>query len=182
MENVALLVIDVQKGLDDPKYGQRNNLDAEANIAKLLAHWRKNKRPVIHAKHNSTDPGSPLRPGVPGNDIKPEAMPLEHEPLFEKTVNSAFIGTGLETYLHQNKISSLVIVGLITDHCVSTTTRMAANLGFEATLISDATATFERMGHNGSHFTAEQMHNINLAALNEEFCTIKSTSELIQPL
>ena len=180
MEKLALLIVDVQKGLDDPKYGQRNNLEAEANIAALLGHWRSQKRPVIHVKHNSTAPNSPLRPELPGNAIKPEAMPLAHERLFEKTVNSAFIGTDLEAYLHQNEISSLVIVGLITDHCISTTVRMAANLGFDTTLVSDATATFERIGHDGNHFTAEQMHNINLAALNGEFCTIKTTQELIQ--
>ncbi|MEM9777718.1 MAG: cysteine hydrolase family protein, partial [Chloroflexota bacterium] len=136
------------------------------------------QRPVIHVKHNSTNPNSPLRPGQLGNEIKDEVMPQAGEPVFEKTVNSAFIGTNLEQYLHEQGIQSLVVVGLTTDHCVSTSTRMAANLGFEVTLISDGTATFER-DFNGRHVSAEEMHNIHLASLNDEFCTVKTTAEVL---
>ena len=92
-------------------------------------------------------------------------------------MNSAFIGTGLEQYLHAREIQDLVIVGLTTDHCVSTTVRMAANLGFRVWLVEDATATFDRQGHDGQHYSAEQMHQINLASLNQEFCTILKSSE-----
>lgn len=95
MSRTALLVIDVQKGLDDPSLGKRNNPQAEANTALLLAEWRNQQRPIIHIRHNSTEPNSPLRPELPGNDFKEEARPLPGEKQFTKTVNSAFIGTGL---------------------------------------------------------------------------------------
>lgn len=180
MKKTALLVIDVQKGFDtEPEYwGSRNNVNAEANMAKLLARWRAANRPVIHVKHNSTSQKSPLRPDQLGNEFKDEVMPQADEPIFEKTVNSAFIGTNLEQHLHEQKIESLVVVGLTTDHCVSTSTRMAANLGFEVTLVSDGTATFER-NFNGKHVSAEEMHNIHLASLNDEFCTVKTTAEVL---
>ncbi len=177
MHKTALLIVDVQQGMDAPELGTRNNPDAESNIAILLAHWRDRSAPVIHVKHNSTEPASPLRPGIPGNEIKDAVKPLPEEKLFEKTVNSAFIGTGLEQYLHAREIQDLVIVGLTTDHCVSTTVRMAANLGFRVWLVEDATATFDRQGHDGQHYSAEQMHQINLASLNQEFCTILKSSE-----
>jgi nicotinamidase-related amidase len=74
------------------------------------------------------------------------------------------------------------MVGLTTDHCVSASTRTAADLGFEVTLISDATATFERRGFNGVHYSAEEMHNINLVSLDGEFCTVRSTSETLQQI
>lgn len=179
MQNPALLVIDVQKGLDDIAWGERNNPNAEANIAILLAMWREQESPVLHVQHCSTVPNSPLRPELPGNDIKEEAKPEANEPLFKKTVNSAFIGTELQSWLSDNDIVSLVVVGLTTDHCVSTSVRMGGNLGFDVTVVSDATATFERIGPDGKHYTAEDMHNINLASLHEEFCSVLTTEEVL---
>ena len=178
MRKTALLVIDVQKGLDDPSLGQRNNPEAESNIALLLSGWRKRDLPVIHIRHCSVEPNSPLRPELPGNEFKEEAQPLPGETQFSKSVNSAFIGTGLEQYLQEHGISSLVIVGLTTDHCVSTSTRMASNLGFRVTLISDATATFERQGYDGILYSADDIHKINLVSLDGEFCIVRSTADI----
>jgi nicotinamidase-related amidase len=182
MRKTALLVIDVQKGLDHPSWGKRNNPNAEANIALLLSEWRKHGRPIVHVRHCSVEPNSPLRPELPGNEFKAEAQPLPEEKQLSKSVNSAFIGTELEQYLREQDISSLVIVGLTTDHCVSTSTRMAANLGFDVTLIADATATFDRQGHDGVFYSADQIHNINLASLNGEFCTVRSTQAVLKEI
>jgi nicotinamidase-related amidase len=175
----ALLVIDVQKGLDDPRWGARNNPHAEQRIAALLAGWRGAGRPVVHVQHMSVEPTSPLRPELPGNAIKEEARPLTGEPVFRKQVNSAFIGTELAAYLREKRIDALVVVGLTTDHCVSTTVRMAANLGFAVTVVSDATATFERRGPDGTHYSADLMHRAALASLNGEFANVCSTRELL---
>lgn len=177
--NSALLIIDVQQGLDDPKWGRRNNPDAESNIARLISLWRKEKRPVIHVQHCSTEPDSPLRPELSGCRFKPEADPIQGEPVFQKNVNSAFIGTDLESYLRDNDLEHLVIVGLTTDHCVSTTVRMAGNLGFSVLLVSDATATFDRTGPDGKTYLAEDIHNVHIASMNGEFCDVVTTDALI---
>ena len=178
-DRTALLVVDVQQGLDHPQYGSRNNLDAEQRIAELLAAWRASGRPVIHVQHLSHEPGSQLRADRPGHAIKPEARPVDGEPLFQKHVNSAFIGTDLEAYLRANGVASVVIVGLTTDHCVSTTVRMAANLGFDVTVVEDATATFERRGPDGTHYGADLMHRVALASLHGEFATVRSAREIL---
>jgi nicotinamidase-related amidase len=181
MKKTGLLIIDVQQGFDDPGYwGRRNNPNAEANMARLLAAWREWERPLIHIKHNSTEQNSPLRPELPGNAFKDAVRPLPGEKQFSKTVNSAFIGTGLAEYLHEQGIDSLVVVGLTTDHCVSTSVRMAANLGFAVTLVGDATATHERIGYDGVVYSAEEIHKINLVSLDGEFCTVRSTDEVLQ--
>lgn len=179
MNNPALVIIDVQYGLDSPQLGKRNNPDAESNMALLLAKWRTNSATVIHVKHNSTEPNSTLCAGQAGNEIKDIVQPLANEPLFEKNVNSAFIGTDLQSYLNEREIQDLVVVGLTTDHCVSTSVRMAANLGFNVWLVDDATATFDRTGFDGVYYPAEQMHAVNLASLNGEFCTVLTTSDVL---
>ena len=177
----ALLLIDIQKGFDDHYFwGERNNPEFEANVAKLLSNFRAAGKPVIHIQHNSLEPNSPLRPGQTGNDFKPEAQPLAGETIIGKTVNSAFIGTPLEQYLHQQGINELVIAGLTTDHCVSTTTRMAGNLGFKVTLLEDATATFARRSLTGGWVIADEVHRINLASLNGEFCSVVKTADALQ--
>lgn len=180
----ALLLVDIQKGFEDIAYwgGHRNNPQAETNAQKLLIYWRENNLPVFHAKHNSTETHSPLRPGVVGNNILEMVKPLAEEPIFEKSVNSAFIGTNLEKSLKAQGIQKLVIVGLTTDHCVSTTTRMAANLGFETYIIADATATFDKIGAKGESYSAELLHDTALASLHQEFATQLDTEELLRLL
>ena len=177
--SAALLVIDVQRGMDDPRWGERNNPQAEQRIADLLAAWRANGRPVIHVQHASLEPKSPLRADAPGYAFKGEALPRPGEPVFRKHVNSAFIGTELEAYLHDNGIDTLVMAGITTDHCVSTTARMAGNLGFAVTVVEDATATFERTGPDGTHYSAELMHQVSLASLHGEFATVRSTDDVL---
>lgn len=178
-DRAALLLIDVQQGLDHPRYGERNNPQAERRIAELLAAWRAGGRPVVHVQHVSLEPQSPLREGLPGNAFKVEAQPMGDEPVFRKHVNSAFIGTGLEAHLRERGIDTLVVVGITTDHCVSSTVRMAGNLGFTVTVVEDATATFERRGPDGSHYSADLMHRITLASLHGEFATVRSAQEVL---
>lgn len=181
-KSTALILIDVQKGFDSSYWGVRNNPDAEKNMQRLLLYWREKKMPIVHVKHVSTQPESPLRPSQDGNDFKPEVEPLQGEHIEEKNVNSAFIGTGLEKYLRQNNIDKVVLVGLTTDHCVSTTTRMAANLGFDTYVISDATATFNRTALDGKNLDADSVHEYALASLNGEFATVVDTSAVLHLL
>ncbi len=179
LSGAALLLIDVQQGLDDPRWGARNNPDAELRIADLLAACRATGWPVIHVQHLSLEPQSPLREDAPGHAFKVEALPTAGEPVFRKHVNSAFIGTELEAHLRAKGIEALVVVGITTDHCVSTTIRMAGNLGFAVTVVEDATATFERRGPDGTHYSAELMHRVALASLHGEFATVRSARELL---
>src|SRR5581483_2059088 len=128
--HAVLLIVDVQSGFDDEAYwGSRNNRDAEANIVRMLEAFRAAGRPVIFIQHVSQNPKSPLRPGEPGNSIKPVVAP-KGERVFQKTVHSAWINTPLERTLRAAAQDTLVVCGLTTDHCVSTTTRMGADMGF----------------------------------------------------
>jgi nicotinamidase-related amidase len=179
--NATLIVIDVQEGFDAPYWGERNNPGAEDNIEKLLARWRASRRPVIHVRHDSTEPESALRPDSPGNTIKSEAAPGPGEPVVGKHVNSAFIGTDLEARLKAHASDTVVLCGFTTNHCVSTTARMAGNLGFRTFVLSDSTVAFAMRapGPSGRLIPAAVMHEVGLAELNGEFATILTTDELL---
>jgi nicotinamidase-related amidase len=179
---VALIVIDVQQAFDNPRWGDRNNPHAESNVGRLLAGWREAGQPIYHIWHRNVAAGKLFSPDQPGYVVKPEAVPGVGEPVITKTVNSAFIGTDLEQRLRRNDITAVVICGLTTDHCVSTTTRMAGNLGFDTTIISDATATFDRQGPDGRYWSASDMHDTALASLSEEFAAVESTAGVLAQL
>ena len=175
-KNTALILIDVQNYFDNPDHGKRNNPDAEENMAILLNMWRETKRPIVHIQHI----GNPSLPHNPGRDIKDIVAPLPGETVMIKNVNSAFIGTNLENHLKEYEIETFVIVGLTTDHCVSTTTRMGKNLGFTPFIVSDATATFERVSFDGKLYSAEDIHTLALVSLNEEFATVIDTKGVLE--
>jgi nicotinamidase-related amidase len=178
----ALILIDIQKGFENLAYwgGQRNNPTAEENSGELLKQWRESNLPVFHIQHCSSNPKSLLHESNAGNEFKELVKPTNNEPVIKKNVNSAFIGTDLKQQLDRAGITKLVIVGLTTDHCVSTTTRMAGNFGYETYLVSDATATFNKEGINGQIYSAELMHDTAIASLKEEFATIVTTKFLNQ--
>ena len=180
--DTVLLVIDMQQGFDEAVWGRRNNPHLEERVAQLLDAWRTSGRPVFHAKHMSTSPRSPLRPGQPGNEFKAFAAPRVEEPVIEKAVNSCFIGTSLEAALRRRGYQNLVMAGLTTNHCVSTTARMAGNLGFSTWLAADATATFDRVGPDGVLYPAEQIHAISLSDLHEEFATVTQTNQILEAM
>lgn len=177
--DAALVLIDVQQGFFDPSWGERNNPQAEANISRLLCAWRNTQRPIFHVHHDSRSPEGCFRPGTPGNLPKAKAEPLPGEPVHHKQVNSGFIGTTLEADLRAAGLSTLVIVGLTTNHCVSTTARMAGNLGFDTFVVSDATATFARKHIDGRLRSAQDVHDAALSDLNEEFATIVTTDAVL---
>ena len=127
----------------------------------------------------STDPCSPLRPDQPGNAFKMEFAPEPGERVIQKRVHSCFIGTPLEEELRAAGHRTLVIVGLTTNHCISTSARMAANLGFDTWVVSDATATFDRVGPDGIRYPAELVHAIALSDLQGEFATVVDTESVL---
>lgn len=175
----ALIIVDVQKAFDDKKWGERNNLEAEENIRKILQLWREKGWTVIYIQHTSDNPSSVFYPKNEGFAIKEIVKPIGEEVIITKKVNSSFIGTNLEEFLKSNELSTVVITGLTTPHCVSTTTRMSGNLGFDTYLISDATAAFGMKDQNDTYYDANTIHNVSIATLHDEFATILTTEQLI---
>ncbi len=178
----ALLVIDMQCGFDDPRWGRRNNPAAEANGLRLLRAWRHARRPVVMVRHDSREPASPLRPGQPGNAPRPGFMPQAGDLSIAKTVNSAFIGTTLESDLRALGVTAVTLFGLTTDQCVSTTARMAANLDFATTVVGDACACFGQVAPDGRAVDADLIHLAHLTTLNTEFGRVVTTEALIHSL
>jgi len=177
----ALIVIDVQRGLDDADFwGPRDNPKCEANIYRLIEEWRAAELPIIFVRHDSQNPDSPLAPGQSGNEFK-TAVTGAPDLLVTKNVNSAFYGTpNLESWLRGREINDVAICGITTNHCCETTARMAGNLGFDTWFILDATHAFDRKDANGNTVPAAELSRITATNLDGEFAKVISTDSAIE--
>ena len=180
----ALLLIDVQKGVDVLKHwggagGRRNNPQAEANLLLLLEAWRKHKLPVYYTMHDSREHGSPLKLNLPTGEIKEGLEPRSGEIVVRKDVNSGFIGTNLELMLQRKRIHRVVVAGFFTNMCVETTVRMAGNLGFDTYLVADACATTNWVGPDGIDRDPKLVHDMAVTSMDGEFCTALKTPDVL---
>lgn len=180
MSETALVVVDVQKAFDDADFwGPRNNAACEENIRRLISAWRDAGQPLVFVRHDSRTPGSPLRPGSPGNAFK-DVVAGEPTLLVSKSVHSAFHGDpDLADWLRGGGIERVVICGIQTNMCCETSARVGANLGFDVAFALDATHTFDRTGPDGTVMTADELARATATSLHEEFATIVRTADLV---
>lgn len=181
MPKTVVLPIDIQRGFDDASWGPRSNPRFEAHVAEALAAARKAGLPVWHVRHISRS-DNPLRAGSPGTEFARFGAPRSGEPTYEKTVNSAFIGTTLEADLRAHGFEHVVMLGMTGDHCVSTSARMASNLGFQVTILGDATATHDRFDSACNRIDAETVQRVSLASLDREFANVITTASFVAEL
>ncbi|HSJ20973.1 MAG TPA: cysteine hydrolase family protein [Nocardioidaceae bacterium] len=180
LSRYALVVVDAQTGFDDPSWGPRNNPGCDANIAALVQQWHAHDRPVVHVRHDSSDPASPLHPGSPGNTLKDY---LHHPPalLVTKSVNSSFHGSpDLHAWLVDQGLEGIVVCGITTNHCCETTARVGGNLGHAVLFAVDATHTFDRTGPDGATLSADELTRATAANLHGEFATVVVTGALLR--
>jgi len=179
LDRTALLVIDLQRGLDDPQLGPRNNPDCEANVAALLGAWRAAGRPVVFVRHDSVEPDSPLRPGQPGNDFKP-VVSGDPDLLVAKHTSSAFLGTpDLHGWLEEHGITGVAISGVQTNYCCEATARTASDLGYDTLFVLDATYTFDLPAHGGGTLSADELARVTASNLKDEFADVVTTADLV---
>ncbi|MBC3955506.1 cysteine hydrolase family protein [Pseudomonas triticifolii] len=177
--NTALVLIDLQQGINHPKLGRRNNPQAEDRLSELLSAWRQTGRPVIHVRHFSTSPDSVFWPEQSGVEYQPAFVPQSDERELSKQVPDAFCGSFLEMWLRSDGIRQLVIAGVVTNNSVESTARSGGNLGFEVIVAHDACFTFDQADFFGTHRSAEEVHAMSLANLHGEYATVLSTAQIL---
>lgn len=177
--NTALLLIDMQQGINHPRLGPRNNPEAELRMAELLAAWRLTGRPLVHVRHVSRSADSVFSPGQSGCQFQSAFTPLTSEMVVDKNVPDAFANSGLQRWLHMRGIDQLVIAGVITNNSVESTARSAGSLGFDTLVVEDACYTFDQYDHRGRLWPAEEVHALSLANLSLDYARIATTAEVL---
>lgn len=180
--NTALIIIDQQQGLDNPKLGRRNNPDAETIMLKLLNAWRIAGMPVIHVRHRSREPDSVFWPDQQGFEFKPDFLPQGDELVIEKNIPCAMLTTNLEKILDHKNIRKIVLVGASTNNSIEATARTASGLGFRVVIAEDACFTFAKLDYFGTARTAQEVHAMSLANLDGEYAQIINSEILLKEL
>jgi nicotinamidase-related amidase len=173
--DAALILVDLQSAIDDPRWGPRNNPQAEQAIAALLAAWREEGLPIVHIRHDSVEPDSPYRPDRPSHAFKPETAPRPGEAVIGKSAHSAFVATSLEAALDALGVTTLVICGVLTHNSVEATARHAADLGYRVFVVVDACWAVALADGAGGFWPAEIVHRVALACLAGEYAAIVDT-------
>ena len=179
----ALLLIDIQ---NDYFPGGAMEL-VGSSIAgvqggKLLYAFRQKSLPIIHIQHISTRPGATFfLPNTTGAQIHECVTPNVGEAVFQKNFPNSFRETPLLDHLRKHGVTKLVIAGMMTQMCIDTTTRAAADLGFQCLLAHDACATRD-LSFNGATVSAEHVQTAFLAALNGLFARVLSVEEICTDL
>ncbi len=175
--NTALLVIDIQDSfkIDPARWASRNNPAFEQNVTELISTFREASQPIIWVLHNDTDPG--FRPGDPEVRLMDFLDRREGEPLVVKNTRNAFTSTDLQQRLDALGVRKVVISGISTEQCCETTTRVAADLGYEVDFVTEATATFP-IGSLSTDAIVERTE----AVLNKRFARIAKVSDVKEEL
>lgn len=176
---VALIIIDMQRGMLPKHTGPRNNPAAEDNIARLLTVWRGRDLPIVHVRHISRLPSGSFWAGSENCEFQPRFEPLPHEHRLEKNVNDAFANSGLERWLRLRDISRLVVAGVSTNNSVEATVRAAFCLGFEVNVPGDACYTYDKVDILGVARPAEDWHVMALSNMHGEYATVTSTEDVV---
>lgn len=177
---LALIVIDQQKGIDNPKLGERNNPNAEIKILELLFFWRKEGWPIFHVRHRSKELSSVFWPKQKGFEFKEQFIPKEDEEIIEKSIPCAFVNNRLHNKLQNIDIEEIVIVGASTNNSVEATARTGGNLGYSVYVVESACFAFAKQDYFGVTRSADEVHAMSLANINGEYATVISSEKLFK--
>ncbi len=175
----ALLLIDIQNDyFPGGAIELPNSSAAGAKAGELLQAFRQRGLPIIHIQHISTRPGAFFfMPDTVGAQIHESVAPAGGEAVFQKNTPNSFRETPLLEHLRDRQISQLVIAGMMTQMCIDSTTRAAADLGFRCILAHDACAA-GMLSFGGAAISADDVHRAFIAALNGLFAKVLSAQEI----
>jgi len=198
-KSTALVIIDMQNDfVHDEGFSKKNAPPDEhgnnpldvlkepiPHISSLAAFFRDNNMPVIHiytaCEADYSDVALPrkvmtkakemgaLVKGTWGANIIDELAPHPTDHMVRKTSYGGFFQTPLDRTLRNMQVTDLIITGVNTNYCVETTVREAVAYGYEVTLVSDATKSFDLQGHEAT-----------LKVIAAGFGEVMSTREVLQ--
>lgn len=179
MSRTALINIDTQQSFEHRDYWQVADLPGfQSAMLALISGCQQRNVPIVDIFHVDNQGPFSLESGY----VKPMSF-LRHQPdvVFYKHVHNAFTDTGLDRWLRGQDINQLIICGIRTEQCCETTARVASDLGYLVTFVTEATLTFP-MSHKGITLDVETLRHRTETVLTGRFATLKTVAETLGTL
>ncbi len=178
--NTGLILVDIQ---NDYFAGGRMELvgmnAAAEKAAQLLAYFRENQMPTFHIQHISTREGATFfLPNTRGVEIHASIKPAPDDTVIQKNFPNSFRETTLFDALKSAQVDKVVICGAMSHMCIDATTRAAADMGFQCTLIHDGCAT-RNLDFGTKKVLAEDVHASFMAALGAAYARVISCKDFL---
>lgn len=182
IERSALLVIDVQDSFKvGTRWEKRSNPGFEANLTRLIDAYRAAGLPVIFFLHTDPDPG--FETTSPHFRLMDFVVPAPGEPLLVKNTRNAFTSTNLGDLLAEKGVRRVIVTGISTEQCCETTTRVAADLGYDVDFVTEATRTFPIADpETGDVLSTDEIIRRTEFVLRGRFATIATVDRLAEEL
>ena len=182
IERSALLVVDIQDSFKaTSRWESRNNPKFEENVDRLIQAWRGAGLPVIFVLHTDPDPG--FETTSPFFKLMDFLKPEPGEPVILKNTRNAFTSTNLQEMLREKGVERLVVTGISTEQCCETTTRVAADLGFDVDFVTEATRTFPITDEaTGEVLSTDEIVRRTEMVLRGRFARIATVDGLVKEL
>jgi nicotinamidase-related amidase len=138
----ALVVIDVQESFRQlPIWAASSNPEIVQQVQRLTETFRARGDLVVWVLHAERGSGGSFDPVNGFVRLMDGLVPADGEPVLTKTSHNAFTTTNLQQVLTAAGVGEVAVCGIRAEQCVETTARVASDLGYQVTFVTDATAT-----------------------------------------
>lgn len=185
-KETAVIVVDIQyeyyahDGETQPKMVIPDGMAVLNNSKKIVEFARKNHMPVFFVGHVGPADGPLFQEGGRNSAFHDDLLPNQGEAVIMKATPSSFVGTDLDAQLKAAGIKQLIVIGLMSHMCISSTARDAVPLGYAVLIPDDATATRDLESWDGSVVDHKTLHRSALSGVADVFAEITLTDRLLK--
>ena len=177
LSEAVVIVIDMQREYLDGSVPLPNLQAAVTGAAQLIARAHAQKTPVIHVVNKGPKGNLLFNDEGPFYAELSDIAAREGESVVIKHLPNSFAGTNLQEIIAHTGRKQLIIAGCTTHVCVSATARAALDLGYQSTVVANATTSRDLFDHHGNRIDAEIVKQVALAELRDAFAVIVESAD-----
>lgn len=177
LSEAVVIIIDMQREYLDGSVPLPHLQAAVTGAAQLIARAHAQKTPVIHVVNKGPEGNLLFNDEGPFYAELDAIAAREGESVVIKHLPNSFAGTNLQEIIARTGRQQLIIAGCTSHVCVSATARAALDLGYQSTVVANATTSRDLFDHIGNRIDAEIVKQVALAELRDAFAVVVESAD-----